>query len=81
MTSNARIGWSIVAFALVVAVVAFALLGAPGVDHGLATKAIPHTLLSRRDWMDMGIGAVFTLLAAGVAAVIVTRTRAARRQG
>lgn len=56
--------WCIVPFALVVAVVAFALVGAPGIDHGLSTTKVPaHTVLTRREWVDVGVGTLFTLLA------------------
>jgi hypothetical protein len=66
---TARALWCIVPFALVVAVVAFALVGAPGIDHGLSTTKVPsHTVLTRREWVDIGIGLLFTLIALVTAA-------------
>ncbi|WP_025156409.1 hypothetical protein [Leifsonia aquatica] len=61
---TARALWCIVPFALVVAVVAFALVGAPGIDHGIATAKVPsHVVLTRREWVDVAIGCLFTVIA------------------
>jgi hypothetical protein len=64
--------WCVVPFALVVAVVAFALVGAPGIDHGLATTKVPtHPELTRREWVDVAI------VAAAVASRLLVVRRAA----
>lgn len=78
--NTARALWCIVPFALVVAVVAFALVGAPAVDHGIATAKVPaHSELTRREWVDLAIGALFTLIAIATAArLLSTRGRRPR---
>ncbi|MFF2050491.1 hypothetical protein ACFVU2_02720 [Leifsonia sp. NPDC058194] len=74
--------WCVVPFALVVAVVAFALVGAPGIDHGLSTTKVPsHTVLTRREWVDIGIGALFTIIAVVIAMRLLRRPAAATSAG
>ncbi|WP_349864931.1 hypothetical protein [Leifsonia sp. WHRI 6310E] len=73
---TARALWCIVPFALVVAGVAFALVGAPGIDHGLSTTKVPsHTVLTRREWVDIAIGSLFTLIAVFTAMRLLRRRR------
>ncbi|UAJ79876.1 hypothetical protein IT072_02005 [Leifsonia sp. ZF2019] len=70
--------WAVVPFALVVAVVAFALVGAPGIDHGLATTKVPtHSVLTRRDWVDIAVGSLFVIVAVGIAGRLLLRRRVA----
>jgi hypothetical protein len=69
--------WAVVPFALVVAVVAFALVGAPGIDHGLATAKVPtHAVLTRREWVDIAVGSLFVLVAVALAARLMVGRRA-----
>ena len=69
--------WAVVPFALVVALVAFALVGAPGIDHGLSTtKVQKHAVLTRREWVDLAVGALFVLIAVAVAARLLLSRRA-----
>ena len=78
--ATARALWCVVAFALVIAVVAFALVGAPGIDHGVATAKVPvHPSLTRREWVDVAVGALFALLALATALALLARRRSASR--
>lgn len=75
------VGWSLFGFALVVGAVALGALTTPAVDHGLATVAVEHHAgLTRRQWVDLAIAALFFIAAAAAAgALMVTRLRASRR--
>jgi hypothetical protein len=66
--------WSLFGFALVVAIVASALLWAPGIDHGLATSKGVHTAaFSRHEWFDLGVTVAFAAIAAGVLVRLILR--------
>jgi hypothetical protein len=75
--TTARALWAVVPFALVVAIVAFALVGAPGIDRGLATtKVATHAVLTRREWVDIAIGSLFVIVALATALRLLATRRA-----
>lgn len=77
-TATARALWCVVPFALVIAVVAFALVGAPGIDHGVATAKVPvHAALTRREWVDVAVGILFVVVAVGTALGLLARRSSA----
>ncbi|AGW42281.1 hypothetical protein O159_23200 [Leifsonia xyli subsp. cynodontis DSM 46306] len=69
--------WSLLGLALILALVSLGLFLAPGLDQGVATRAVGHhDALTRRQWIDLAVAVVgfATAVCAGTA-LFVTRKR------
>ncbi|ODA91301.1 hypothetical protein ATY41_01030 [Leifsonia xyli subsp. xyli] len=69
--------WSLLGLALILALVSLGLFLAPGLDQGVATRAVGHhDSLTRRQWIDLGVAIIgFTAAVCAATALFVTRRR------
>jgi hypothetical protein len=70
--------WSLLGLALIVAVVSLGLLLAPGLDQGVATRAVGHHgFFTGRQWIDLAVSMLgFGMVVCAGAVLFATRDRA-----